>query len=225
MKLTGKEDASLCVEEEGKPYFTICQLNWHQLLNYFVCEKIWCKAKKNEEIEEFDTRYITINNLKIPKEAKVKVGFQISTKATPATVVENKYEISFLIKDFYNTLIQLFKDFSNKYNTTIWNIGLELIELEIIEGKPVTKIKVYASVNDNFKDYIEVLKKYSMDDIIIKCEEEYYRYYIDLDVKSFDFLPKLEDDLLNINSNIEGLIFSSIEESYYKLEIYDGYRE
>lgn len=225
MKLTGKEKASLCVEKEGKPYFTICQLNWHQLLNDFICGKIWNESKKNNKIEELDTRYITINNLKIPKEAKIKVAFQISTKATPETVVEKKYENSFKVKDFYNKMIQLFKDFSNKYNTTIWNIGFELIEFEIIEGKPVTKIKVFCSDNDNFKDYIPIIKKYSMDEITIQKDEEYYRYYIDLDVKSFNFLPKLEQDLLDINDNIEGLIFSSIEEAYYKLEIYDGYRE
>jgi len=223
MKLTGKEDASLCVEKDGNPYFTICQLNWHQLLNHFICGKV--ESKKNDKIEELDTRYITINNLKIPKEAKIKAGFQIATKETPETVVEDKYEISFKVKDFYNTMIQLFKEFSNKYDTAIWNIGFELIELEVIEGKPVTKIQVFCSDNDNFNNYIEVLKKYSIDDIVIRKDKDYYRFYIDLDVKSFNFLPKLEQDLFNINSNINGLIFSSIEDSYYGLEIYDGYRE
>lgn len=147
------------------------------------------------------------------------------TKATPTTVVENKYEIAFKVKDFYKTMIKLFKDFSNKYNTTIWIIGFELIELEIIEGEPVTKIKIFSSNNDNFKSYIGIIEKYSMSETILRKDEDYYRYYIDIEVNSFSFLPNLEKDLFNVNANIEGLIFSTIEDGYYQLEIYDGYKE
>lgn len=225
MKLTGKENASLCVEKDGKPYFTICQLNWYQLLNHFISDKICNESKLGRKIEEFDTRYISFNNLKIPKETKIKIGFQILTKSTPSVVLENKFEVTFRVKDFYNTMIKLIKDLAKKYDTTLLNIGFKVIELEILEGKPFTKIKVFSSDNDNFKDYIEILKKYSMDDIVIKKDEDYYRFYIDLDVKSFNFLPDLERDLANLKPSFCGLIFKTIEEGYYQLEIYDGYIE
>ena len=102
MILTGKEDASLCVEENGKALFTICQLNWYQLLNDFLCEKIWDESKNKNQIERYDTRYITIDNLKLPNDALIKLKFQIFTKATPKTIVKDKYETSCKVKDFYN---------------------------------------------------------------------------------------------------------------------------
>ena len=132
MKLTGKERASLCVEEDGKALFTICQLNLYQLLNNFICEKIWDEQQNSKQIQKFDIRYITINELKLPNDSTVKLKFKIFTKATPKTVVDDKYETTCKIKDFYNHMINLFSNFANKQNTTLWNIGFELIELEIV---------------------------------------------------------------------------------------------
>lgn len=136
MKLTGKEMASLCVEENGKPRFTICQLNWYQLLNNFIVQKIWAELQKNDRIERFVTQYITIDNIKISKESKVKVIFQASLKKEIPGFINNKYNAihnELEIKDFYNHIIDLFDDYACELDTDINNINLELVELEILK--------------------------------------------------------------------------------------------
>ena len=64
MKLTGKENASLCIEENGKPYLSISQLNWKQLLNTVIIDKICSELKNNNAIKKFVTRYIMIDKMK-----------------------------------------------------------------------------------------------------------------------------------------------------------------
>ncbi len=225
MKLTGKEIVSLCIEKNTKTHFKITQFDFKHLLNDFICEKVLDASKQNKQIEKFDIKYININNLKLPKEVSIKLNFEIFTKASPSKILDKKYTVSIKVKDFYNFIVKLFENLAKKYNTTIWNIGLNPIELKLLDGKPITKVKIFSSNNYYFKDYIDVIGKYSMEDIELKKDEETGNYYIKIEVESLNFLPKLQQDLFNIRESIDGLIFNVIEDWYYYLEIYDGYRE
>lgn len=226
MVLTGKEHASLCFEKNGEALYSVSQINWHQLLNNFICEKIWDDTKNNKAIEEINVRYISINNLNIPKDATIKLKYQVFTKATPLTVVDNNYETTCKVKNFYNHMVNLFKDMANKLGTTLWNIGFDLIGLEVIDGKPLNKIKVCCSDSTYFKDYIEIINKYSTVPITVKMDEE-ENYYADIEVTSLDFLIPLEQEISNvtIECGYDGIIFSKIGIGYYCMEIYNGYRE
>lgn len=87
------------------------------------------------------------------------------------------------------------------------------------------KIKVYCTDDEHFQDYYDVISKYSITQTRVKKDKEYEYPYTDIEVNSLEFLPKLEQDLLDIRDSIEGLIFRNIRENYYKIEIYNGYRE
>ena len=108
-------------------------------------------------------------------------------------------------------------------------IKLELVELEITEGKPLIRIKVVCADGDYFKDYIDTIKKYSIDDISIGKSEDCYGYYTDIYVESLDFLLQFVKDIKTLNASEDathdGLIFTIIEEGYYCIEIYNGWRE
>ena len=48
-------------------------------------------------------------------------------------------------------------------------------------------------------------------------------YYINFEVDSLEFLPKLEQDLFNIYGTEYLLIFCTIDENTYGINIYNGY--
>lgn len=88
------------------------------------------------------------------------------------------------------------------------------------------KIALYSSTDyDLFDKFIETAKKYAKDNKIILTTHQQFEdyYYANFEVDSLDFLPQLEQDLLKIKSSIMGLIFSTIEDGSYEINIYDGY--
>ncbi len=230
MKLTGKENAILCIEENGKPYLTISQLNWNQLLNTVIIDKICSELKSNNAIKKFVTRYIMIDKMKILNKSILSVKFEVSLKKNIADIENYKYNAinGYLkVKDFYNYIIGLFEFYSYELDTDIDNIQLELVELEIIDGKPLTRINICCSDSDYFNDYIDTIKKYSMDDIsIMKIP---FGYSTDIYVESLDFLLDFVEDIKSLNSSNDathdGFIFTMIEKGYYGIEIYNGWRE
>ena len=164
MKLTGKENAILCIEENGKPYLTISQLNWNQLLNTVIIDKICSELKSNNAIKKFVTRYIMIDKMKILNKSILSVKFEVSLKKNIADIENYKYNAinGYLkVKDFYNYIIGLFEFYSYELDTDIDNIQLELVELEIIDGKPLTRINICCSDSDYFNDYIDTIKKFN----------------------------------------------------------------
>lgn len=233
MKITGKEKASLTIEKNDKPELTICQLNWGQLLNNVIVSKIFSELQKNGNIKKCDTRDIMINDMKLSKKNKISVKFKASLKIKIPGIKNNKYEArkdSLQIKDFYNYIVELFEDYAYELDTDIDNIKLELVELEIIEGKPLTKLRICCSDSDYFNDYIDTIKKYSMDDIEIKKNEGEYGYHANIYVESLDFLLEFVEDIKKLNSSNEpethnGFIFSMIDKGYYNIEIYNGWIE
>lgn len=88
------------------------------------------------------------------------------------------------------------------------------------------KISVYSSTDSQLlNEFAEIVKKYSKNNIISitkhdKWEED---YYINFEADSLDFLPKLEQDLYNLNKTPYMLIFSTFEDETYGINIYYGY--
>lgn len=77
-----------------------------------------------------------------------------------------------------------------------------------------------------FNKYIKILHKYSINNIVTLTKDEYECDHAIIEVNSLEVLPKIEKNLSKVCDNhIEGLIFSTISENYYSIEIYDGYRE
>lgn len=138
MRLTGKEDASWCVEKNGKPYFICCELNWYQLLNSVMLDRIEVDLEENEKIEKLVTQYITINDIKLSKGTKISVKFQVSLIKN--IIDNNKYiacESELKVCDFYNRIVDLFEFYAYELDTTINNIKIEIIELNIINKEDI----------------------------------------------------------------------------------------
>lgn len=230
MKLTGKEKASLCIEENGKPYLTICQLNWNQLLNNVIVNRIDNELHKKNNIQRFDTRYIAINNRKLLKDSIIRVKVRASVKEDLPEMRNKKYNStknSLKVQNFYNFIIREFEYYSCELDTDINNIKLELVELEIVEEKPLIRIKIGCTNSEYFRDYINIIQKYSIDEISINHNEN--SCFINICVKSLDFLLQFIEDIKPLHPSAfgeyEGFIFTMIEKGYYSIEIYNGYRE
>ncbi len=87
------------------------------------------------------------------------------------------------------------------------------------------KVRIFSTDRSYFKYYVDIIRKYSNVNPTLKSEDEYIEY-MEIEVNSLDFLPRLEQDLLDISPiHIEGLVFSTNEDGYYLIEIYNGYRE
>lgn len=230
MKLTGKENATLCIEKDGKPYFTICQLNLNQLLNDVIVDRIDNELHKKDNIQRFDTRYIAINNRKIFKDSIIRVKVRASVKEDLPEMRNKKYNSikhSLRVQNFYNFIIGEFEYYSCEFDTNINNIKLELVELEIVEEKPLIRIKIACTNSEYFKDYINIIEKYSIDEISINHNEN--GCFTDIYVKSLDFLLQFVEAIKPLHpskfGDYEGFIFTMIEKGYYCIEIYNGYRE
>lgn len=232
MKLTGKEHARLCIEENGKPYLTICQLNLYQLLNKVIVDRISSELQKNDCIQRFVTRYMTINDIKLSKDSTVRLKVKASLKEGLPDIRNNRYDStnnSLKIRDFYNYIIELFEFYAHELDTDINNIKIELVALEIVEEKPLTRIKMCCTDSEYFKDYIDIIQKYSINEISIEHSEECYGYFTDIYVESLDFLLQFVEDIKPLHPSFfgdyDGIIFTIIEKGYYCIEIYNGYRE
>lgn len=230
MKLTGKENASLCIEENEKPYITISQLNWNQLLNNVIADRIYNELQKNNNIKKFITRYIMINKMKISNKSIVSVKFEVRLNENIVGMRKYKYDAvneTLEVKNFYNYIIELFEFYAYELDTDINNIHIELINIDIVNGKPLTRIKISCADSDYFNDYIDTIGKYSMDDISIRKID--YGYCAEIYVESLDFLLQFVEDIKLLNASKDathdGFIFTMIEKGYYGIEIYNGWRE
>lgn len=78
---------------------------------------------------------------------------------------------------------------------------------------------------EKLKKYYEVIKKYSINNkFSVEIDKEYEYPYILIEVETLDFLPKLEDEL-SIYGDVQGLIFSTLEDNLYRILIYDSWIE
>ena len=88
------------------------------------------------------------------------------------------------------------------------------------------KIKLYSSTDEELLDnFAKIAKKYASNNSITVTKHPLFGddYYINFEVDSLEFLPKLEQDLFNIYGTEYLLIFCTIDENTYGINIYNGY--
>lgn len=88
------------------------------------------------------------------------------------------------------------------------------------------KIKLFSSTdNELLNKFAEIAKKYAKNNIVTITEHYKFKeeYYINFEVDTLDFLPKLEQELDKLNDSSYMLIFSTFEDGTYGINIYDGY--
>lgn len=88
------------------------------------------------------------------------------------------------------------------------------------------KIKLYSSTDEELLDkFAEIAKRYANNSSIEITKHPKFGddYYIKFEVDSLEFLPKLEQDLYNIDGTQYLLIFSTYAENIYEINIYNGY--
>lgn len=88
------------------------------------------------------------------------------------------------------------------------------------------KIKLYSSTDEGLlENFAKIAKKYASNNSITITKHPKFGddYYINFEVDSLEFLPKLEQDLCNIDGTEYLLIFCTIEENTYGINIYNGY--
>lgn len=75
------------------------------------------------------------------------------------------------------------------------------------------------------KEYFQIIKKYSINNnYVIGIDKEYESPYIIIEVDSLDFLPQMEYELDQLG-DVQGLIFSTLDNNMYRILIYDCYIE
>lgn len=96
------------------------------------------------------------------------------------------------------------------------------------ENEKTIKLDFHSSDGDRdlFNKYVNVLHKYSINNNIILTKDEFDWNHAIIEVKSLEVIPELEHSFRAVSTEeIAGLIFSTVDENHYSIEIYDGYRE
>ena len=89
------------------------------------------------------------------------------------------------------------------------------------------RIALYSyTANELLDKFAEIAKKYAQNNLVTITKHQEFKeddYYINFDVDSFEFLPKLEQDVDSISESFYMLIFSTFEDGTYGINIYNGY--
>lgn len=91
------------------------------------------------------------------------------------------------------------------------------------------KIALYSSTDaDKLNEFANIAKKYAKKGIVNITK--HYKwidedYYINFEVDSLEFLPKLEQDLNFLSDVFYMLIFSTFDDGTYGINIYNGILE
>ena len=140
MKLTGNEWVSLSAEVNNEPIWIISQLTLNNLLNSHILENIESQLEKYGKVHKLSISSFSIDNIKITKRTRMHIKFNISLRKYPKDDNQHiDYECmySYLdVSDFYNAIVDLFFEYAKIFNTSMSNIKLQLIEIEIMP--PVT---------------------------------------------------------------------------------------
>lgn len=140
MKLTGKEYVSLSAQGDDDYRFTICCLTLDQLLNHFIISNILNDLKKGINIRKYTTTSIIINHntndsIKFKKTDKLNIHYQISLINNILNdTLYDAYNKNLEVKDFYNTIVDLFETYAYEMDTEIDNIHIDIVEIENVKG-------------------------------------------------------------------------------------------
>lgn len=134
MKLTGKENARLCIETSNEEEWTNSLYTIEELFNSYILGSIVSQLKSNDNIKEKYIKYLSIGNTILDKRCRINAKFRASLKF-PKNIKDSKdFECicTYLdISDFYNFIVDLYIDYSKIFNTTITDIEIKMIEIEV----------------------------------------------------------------------------------------------
>ena len=74
--------------------------------------------------------------------------------------------------------------------------------------------------------FASIARKYSKDNTVTITKHHKFKqddYYINFEVDSLEFLPKLERDVTELNDLPYVLVFSAFSDGIYGVNIYNGY--
>lgn len=134
MKLTGKEKARLCIERDNEEEWTNAQFTIQELFDSYILGSIVAPIKNNDKIKHKKVRYFSIGNTRMDKRTRINAKFRASLKYPRNEKESFDFECvgNYLdINDFYNFIVDLYVDYAEAFNTTITNINLKMIEIEI----------------------------------------------------------------------------------------------
>lgn len=134
MKLTGKEKARLCIERDNEEEWTNAQFTIQELFDSYILGSIVAPIKNNDKIKHKKVRYFSIGNTRMDKRTRINAKFRASLKYPRNEKEDFDYECvgNYLeINDFYNFIVDLYVDYAKAFNTTITNINLKMIEIEV----------------------------------------------------------------------------------------------
>ena len=140
MKLTGREYVSLSALRNDGYRFTIWCLTLDQLLNRFIISNILNDLKKDINTRKHTTTSIIINHntndsIKFKKRDKLNIHYQISLINNILNdTLYDAYDKNLELKDFYNTIVDLFETYAYEMDTEIDNIHIDIVEIEIVKG-------------------------------------------------------------------------------------------
>lgn len=165
--------------------------------------------RTNDSSDEYECLFEYLTQYNSDEHIKIGLWIEKEVKECIIEVVENLNKLNRCnIQIIDNTC-------ENKNNCSKTNENPIKIDLHHCAGS-----------SEIFNKYIQVLHKYSINDKVVLTKDEWGNNHAIIEVKSLDFLPKLECDLRAFNSEyINGLIFSTINKNHYSIEVYDGYRE
>ena len=134
MKLTGKEKARLCIEVDNKEDWTNKNFTIKELLDSFILGTIATPIKNKDKVQEKIVKYFSIDNIIMEKRTRINAKFRASLKypKNERESIEFECICTYLdITDFYNFIVDLYIDYAESFNTTITDINLKIIEIEI----------------------------------------------------------------------------------------------
>lgn len=134
MKLTGKEKARLCIEVDNKEEWTNKNFTIKELLDSFILGTIATPIKNKDKVQEKIVKYFSIDNIIMEKRTRINAKFRASLKypKNERESIEFECICTYLdITDFYNFIVDLYIDYAESFNTTITDINLKIIEIEI----------------------------------------------------------------------------------------------
>lgn len=134
MKLTGKEKARLCIEIDNEEEWTNKQYTIKELLDSYILGTIAAPIKNNDKVQEKIVKYFFIDNTIMGKRTRINAKFRASLKypKNEKESIEFECVCTYLdISDFYNFIVDLYVDYAEAFNTTITDINLTIIEIEI----------------------------------------------------------------------------------------------
>ena len=134
MKLTGKEKARLCIETDNKEDWTNKNFTIKELLDSYILGTIAAPIKNKDKVQEKVVKYFSIDNTIMEKRTRINAKFRASLKykKNEKESIEFECVCTYLdITDFYNFIVDLYVDYAETFNTTISNINLKMIEIDI----------------------------------------------------------------------------------------------